>query len=127
MIQQLIELQRENIELRQEGNYERPSRSSQVRNPERPTIALGYSDGDCAQFMDTWGLYKEICLLKNQQLINSFTQNGNNNGAIISKINSSKFRQPWEKRDQHRKIQEENKSLYPDYELVKQGLLTFSF
>ena len=29
----------------------------------------------------------------NQQLINSFTQNGNNNGAITSTINTSKFRE----------------------------------
>ena len=42
-------------------------------------------------------------------------------------INSSKFSQPWESGDQHRENQEENKSLYPDCELVIQGLLTLSF
>ena len=56
----------------------------------------------------------------NQQLLDSFTQNGNNDGEIRSTINSSKFNQPWECRDQHRENQEENKSLYPDCELVIQ-------
>ena len=41
----------------------------------------------------------------------SITQNCNNDGAITSTINSSKFSQPWESRDQHRENQEEN-SLY---------------
>ena len=62
----------------------------------------------------------------NQQLINSFTQNGNNNGAITSTINSFKFSPAWESGDQHRENKEENKLLYSDCELVIQGLLTLS-
>ena len=63
----------------------------------------------------------------NQQLINFFTQNGNNNGAITSTINSSKFSPPWESGDQHWENQEENKLLYPDCELVIQSFFTLSF
>ena len=50
-----------------------------------------------------------------------------NDGAITSTINSSKFSQLLESGDQYRENQEENKSLYPDCESVIQGLLTLSF
>ena len=42
-------------------------------------------------------------------------------------INSSKFSQPWESGDRHLENQEENMLLYPDCELVIQGLLTVTF
>ena len=69
LIQQMIKLQRENIELYKEGTYDWPSKNSSVQKPERPTIELDSSNGDWALFMDTWGWYKEIRLLKNPALI----------------------------------------------------------
>ena len=42
-------------------------------------------------------------------------------------INSSKFNPPRENGDQLLEHREENKSLYPDYALVIQGLLTLSY
>ena len=47
LIQQLIELQRENIELLKERAYDRPSINSYVRKPKRPSIELDSSDCDC--------------------------------------------------------------------------------
>ena len=43
LIQQLIELQKENIELRKEGIYNQPSGNNYTRKLEKPTIALVFS------------------------------------------------------------------------------------
>ena len=58
----------------------------------------------------------------NPQLINSFTQNDNNHGTMIST-----FSLPWENRDQLWENQEQKKSSCPDCALVIQGLLTLSY
>ena len=65
-------------------------------------------------------------LTRNPKSINSFTQNGNNNGIITSTINSSRPSQIWENGDQLSENQE-NKSLYPDCALVIRGLFTLSY
>ena len=44
LIQQLIELQNETTELQKEGIYNWPRRNNYVRKPERPTIALDFSE-----------------------------------------------------------------------------------
>ena len=55
LIQQLIELQRKNTEVRKEGTYNWSSRNSSLWKPERPTIELDSSNNDWALFIDTWG------------------------------------------------------------------------
>ena len=66
-----------------------------------------------------------LLLISNPISINSFTQCGNNTGIITSTINISIPSPLWENGDQLSENQEENKSLYPNYTLVTQGLLPF--
>lgn len=62
LMQQMVELPRENIALQKEGLLDR-SGMSNVRKPERPTIESDTTDSDWARFMDSWTQYKEMCKL----------------------------------------------------------------
>lgn len=68
LMQQLVELQKENIELRKEMLHGHPNISC-VKKPERPSIGLDTTEGEWALFLDTWARYKDICRLKDQVVI----------------------------------------------------------
>ena len=68
LLQQLLELQRENIELRKEMIRGRPN-TPNVKRPERPSIGLDITDGEWALFLDTWTRYKTICGLEDPAVI----------------------------------------------------------
>ena len=59
LLQQLVELQRENIALRRNGSNDQPSKSH-TKKPERPTIEPDSTDSDWAIFIDSWNRYKEM-------------------------------------------------------------------
>ena len=59
LVQQLIELQKENNELRR-GSVQGKSAS---KPPERPVIEQGSTDIEWALFVDSWNRYKEMCRL----------------------------------------------------------------
>ena len=65
LLHQLVELQKENIELRRQATNDQHYKDNYVRKPERPVIELDSSDGDWALFMDTWNRYKEMSKLTN--------------------------------------------------------------
>ena len=66
---QLVELRKENIELRKWMTNDQHYKDNYVRKPEKPEIKLDSSDGDWALFMDTWNRYKEMCKLTNPSTI----------------------------------------------------------
>lgn len=57
LIQQLINLQRENNELRGGSASSR----SNTKKPDRPRIEHGFTDADWALFIDSWARYKQMC------------------------------------------------------------------
>ena len=59
LLQQLVELQRENIALRTNGYNNQPSKSH-TNKPERPTIEPDSTDSDWAIFIDSWDRYKDV-------------------------------------------------------------------
>ena len=68
LLQQLVELQRENIALRRNGTNNEPSKSH-TKKPERPTIEPDSSDSDWAIFIDSWDRYKEMCGLTEPSML----------------------------------------------------------
>ena len=85
LMQQLVELQKENIELRKEMLCCYPN-ISQVKKPERLLIGLDTTEGEWALFLDTWTRYKDICRLKDQAVILNELR-----ATCISKINRLLF------------------------------------
>ena len=71
LVQQLIEIQKENTDLRKQGTLDWPNRNNYVWKPERPTVGLDSSESDWALFLDTWGWYKEMCQLTNPAVIHN--------------------------------------------------------
>ena len=69
LLHQLVELQKENIELRRQATNDQHYKDNYVRKPERPVIELDSSNGDWILFMDTWNQYKEMCKLTNPSTI----------------------------------------------------------
>ena len=63
LMQQMIELQRENNELRRNmsgaSNF-----SSNAKKPDRPIIEQDSTDNDWALFTDSWQRYKDMCRLR---------------------------------------------------------------
>ena len=63
LMQQMIELQRENNELRRNmsgaSNF-----SSKAKKPDRPIIEQDSTDNDWALFTDSWQRYKDMCRLR---------------------------------------------------------------
>lgn len=63
LMNQLVELQKENIELRKEM-LRGHTNILQVMKPERPSIGLDITEGEWALFLDTWTRYKDMCRLE---------------------------------------------------------------
>lgn len=66
LLRQLVELQKENIELRKDILHGRAN-TSQTKRMQRPSIGLDSTDSEWALFLDTW--YKEMCRLENPAAI----------------------------------------------------------
>ena len=66
LMQQMIELQRENNELRGNVGNSGSSSSSNARKPDRPTIEPDSLDNDWALFVDSWNRYKDMCRLRSE-------------------------------------------------------------
>ena len=63
LLRQLVELQKENIELRREMLCGLTN-MSRTKKTQRPSIGLNTTDGEWALFLDTWARYKETCGLE---------------------------------------------------------------
>ena len=69
LLYQLVEVQKENIELRRRMTNDHHYKDKYVQKPKKPVIELDSSNGDWALFMNTWNWYKEMCKLTNLSTI----------------------------------------------------------
>ena len=68
LMAQMVEMQKENIELRREL-LNRRTETPHVKTPERPSIGLDTTEAEWALFIDSWTRYKSMCGLADPAVI----------------------------------------------------------